>query len=397
MIHYSSALPAPDLLAIAHSEKLIASIQDEIDRQGAISFARYMELALYAPGLGYYSAGSHKFGKGGDFVTAPEISPLFSRCIARQCQQVLSVLKHGDILELGAGSGAMAVGILAELEQQHCLPEHYYILEPSADLKQRQQQLIQARLPHLYQRVIWLDTLESLKLRGIILANEVLDALPVHKFRITADGLQEFFITREQEKLVWQLGKPQQAVKIAIEQLQITLTENYESEINLLLPSWINSLQAILLQGLILLVDYGFPRHEYYHPDRDRGTLMCHYQHLAHDNPLIFPGLQDITAHVDFTAVAAAALAHDLIVAGYTAQAYFLLSCGITTMLEQLPDDDKIKLSAIQQIKQLTSPHEMGELFKVMALTRNFAVPLIGFSWYDMPAKVMPRTSVESY
>lgn len=388
MIHQTSVFPTPDLPALAHSQQLLALVRDEITRHGGISFARYMELALYAPGLGYYSAGAHKFGAAGDFVTAPEISPLFSRCIAKQCQQVLTELDQGDILELGAGSGTMAAEILAELEQQRCLPEHYYILEISADLRQRQQQLLQSQLPHLYKRVIWLDTLETLNLRGVVLANEVLDALPVHKFRVTAAGLEELFVTWQQDHLAWQARKPGSAVAAAVRQLETALAENYESEINLLLPGWMKSLQQTLTQGLVLLIDYGFPQREYYHPDRDRGTLMCHYRHHSHDDPLLLPGLQDITAHVDFTAVATTARTNGFTIAGYTTQAYFLLSCGIVTLVEQSSATDPNALRAAQQIKKLTLPNEMGELFKVMALTRNFTAPLLGFNWYDMRSKI---------
>lgn len=367
--------------AATHSEKLLALIANEIHTQGPITFARYMELALYAPGLGYYSAGAQKFGASGDFVTAPEISALFSQCLAKQCQEVLSFLGTADILELGAGSGIMAADILLELEQLKTLPQHYFILELSADLKQRQQQLLQQKIPHLFNRIVWLDSLDNFKLQGIILANEVIDALPVHKFKID-NGIQELYVNYNDEQLNWQLAAPSQNLAAQIKHLNIEFSQGYESEINLILSPWLQTLSAILQRGLILCIDYGFPRQEYYHQDRTMGTLKCHYQHRAYDNPLTLIGLQDITAHVDFTAVAEAADNAELEVSGYTTQANFLLSCGIT---DRAQSEDPIKQYSIsQQLKKLLLPSEMGELFKTIALTRALPIPLLGFSLYDM-------------
>lgn len=374
-------LPEPDVTAKIHSTKLQHFIQAEIHQQGGISFARYMELALYSPGLGYYSAGSHKLGKGGDFVTAPEISPLFSRCLARQCQQVLQKISQADILELGAGSGIMACDILTELEAAHCLPEHYYILEVSADLKQRQQQLLKEKIPQLFERIIWLDTLTNFHIKGVIIANEVIDALPVHIFRIHHD-LQECYITENHGALNYEWRAASTPLEKRVKNLAIEFENNYQSEINLMLDSWLAQISHVLQQGLILLIDYGFSRAEYYHPDRSMGTLMCHYRHRAHDNPLLYPGLQDITAHADFTSVADAAEQSSLTVAGYTTQANFLLSCGISEMTTTHEHaDEQLQLS--QQLKTLLMPGEMGEIFKVMALTRQLDIPLLGFSLYD--------------
>lgn len=368
------------------SSKLVSLITNEIQTSGPMTFARYMELALYAPGLGYYSAGAQKFGASGDFVTAPEISPLFSHCLAKQCQQVLDLLGTGNILELGAGSGIMAADILLELEQLNCLPQYYYILELSADLKQRQQQLLQQKVPQLFNRIIWLDSLDNLKLRGIILANEVLDAMPVHKFKIE-NGIQEFYVNYNNNELIWKLSTPSQLLKEYIKNLGIELANGYESEINLILSAWIKTLSGVLQRGVIFCIDYGFPRQEYYHPDRGMGTLMCHYQHRAHDNPLTLVGLQDITAHVDFTAVARAAEDADLDVSGYTTQANFLLSCGITDIAPTMDTIQQFNLS--QQLKKLLLPSEMGELFKVIALARNLDIPLLGFNLYDMRNKLI--------
>jgi SAM-dependent MidA family methyltransferase len=346
---------------------------DLIRAEGTISFARYMELALYAPGLGYYSAGLRKFGSGGDFVTAPEISPLFSQCIARQCKQI-----GGDILEFGAGTGAMAEEILREYT-----PNNYYILEVSADLKQRQQE----KLKH-FTNVTWLTSLPE-KFSGIILANEVLDALPVHRFQIIDNKILEAYVRCENNQFVWHYDQPTSPGLLdAVEKLNIS-EHNYTSEIHLTIPPFIHTLGKILNHGTILLIDYGFPRREYYHPDRHQGTLMCHHQNQAHPDPLVLTGLQDITAHVDFTAVAEAAVDAGLHVAGYTNQASFLLGCGL--LENGLPrgarndglGDLKQQLVISQQIQKLTQPHEMGELFKVIALTKNLEMSLIGFSLYD--------------
>ena len=364
------------------NHKLLNRLIEEIKIQGPMTFARYMELALYTPGLGYYSAGAKKFGAGGDFVTAPEISPLFSQCIAHQCQQILTHLNGGDILEIGAGSGVMAADILIELEKLNALPQHYFILELSADLKQRQQELLQQKIPHLFNKIIWLDSLNDMKLQGVILANEVLDAMPIHKFKID-HGIKEFYVNYKNDKLCWHLDNPSNTeLTKAIEQLGSKLAEGYESEINLLIKAWIKSLSNVLKSGLILLLDYGFPRHEYYHPDRNQGTLMCHHQHQAHGNPLVNLGLQDITAHVDFTAVAEAADMSNLNVAGYTNQGNFLVNCGLLNLIAD-NSDPTTQWQVSQQIKKLLMPSEMGELVKAIALTRNFDAPLLGFTMND--------------
>lgn len=379
-------LPEPDIIAQTYSQNLLDVIRAEITKLGPITFARYMELALYTPGLGYYSAGAQKLGVCGDFVTAPEISSLFSRSLARQCQQILQSLEKGDVLELGAGSGIMAADLLLELEKLAALPEHYYILEISADLKQRQQQLLKEKIPQLFDRIVWLDSLPLFKISGIILANEVLDAMPVHKFKIQEQTIQEFYIGLKNTELQWQLGLPSINLERQVQALNITATEDYESEINLALPSWLTAINNVLQQGVMLFGDYGFSRKEYYHPDRSMGTIMCHYRHRAHPDPLLFPGLQDITSHVDFTAVAEAADSNFLTVAGYTTQANFLLSCGITDLVQTADPILQMKLN--QEFKKLVLPSEMGEIFKVMALTRDFVWPLRGFQLSDIRHKL---------
>jgi SAM-dependent MidA family methyltransferase len=379
-------LPAPSTEALAHSERLAALIRGEIDAAGgALGFDRFMELALYAPGLGYYSAGSRKFGEAGDFVTSPELSALFSRCLARQCHEVLEGLGGGEILEFGAGSGVMAADILAELSALGCLPERYGILELSAELRARQQETIREKVPQLAERVVWLEGLPAAGFRGVVLANEVLDAMPVHRFRIAGGEPRELFVVRQGEGFALREGEPGAELAAALAPLrqQTGLGEGYESELNLRAADWVQSLGDFLGQGVALLIDYGFPRSEYYHPQRNRGTLMCHYRHRAHDDALILPGLQDITAHVDFTAVAEAALAAGLAVRGYTSQANFLVANGLTALLAEAGGDVKQQLTLAAQVKRLTMPGEMGELFKVMALGRGWERPLQGFALRD--------------
>jgi len=384
-----SRLPIPSPEAQAHSEKLIARIVDEIAAAGGrITFARYMELALYAPGLGYYSGGSRKFGAAGDFVTAPEISPLFSRCLARQTAEVLRELGGGAVLEVGAGSGVMAAEILAELEAVDALPEHYDILELSGELRARQRETLAKCVPQLVERVRWLDALPAPGFRGVVLANELLDALPVHCFEVTADGVQERFVGWNGERFEWRLAAPEDA-QLAARFFDIAkdLPVGYASELSLAAEGWIASIAAMLEAGVALLVDYGFPRHEYYHPSRTGGTLMCHYRHRAHDDPFVYPGLQDITAHVDFTAIAEAAVDAGLHVAGYNTQGFFLLASGLTELAPPA-EDERQQLLLAQQIRTLTLPGEMGELFKVMALTRNFDAPLRGFALQDLRSRL---------
>jgi SAM-dependent MidA family methyltransferase len=379
-------LPPPDPAAQAHSNKLREIMAAEAAMSGGrITFSRFMELALYAPGLGYYSGGSRKLGAEGDFITAPESSPLFARCLARQVKQVLAGLKGGDVLEVGAGSGVMAADLLEALEDAACLPGSYFILERSGELRVRQQAILRRRLPRLYDRLVWLEQLPESGFRGVVIANELLDSLPVHCFTVTDAGAAELYVQDDHGRWRWSPGNPSSSeLAQRMERLlrEMHLPAGYTSEINLVAEGWIRSVSDALEAGMILLVDYGFPRHEYYHPDRSGGTLMCHYRHRAHGDPFILVGLQDITTHVDFTAMAEAAHVADLDVAGYTTQAAFLLACGITEFMNEV-DNERIRLEQAQQIKKLTLPHEMGELFKVLALTRNFDEPLLGFSLRD--------------
>ena len=382
-------LPIPPEPARTHSQALAALIREQIhEGGGSISFERYMEMALYAPGWGYYSAGATRFGPGGDFITAPQVSPLFSRCIARQCQQVLAGIPGGDVLELGAGSGIMAQDLLLELEALDALPANYLILETGADLRRRQKELFAEHIPHLLPRITWLETLPEHALRGVIIANEVLDALPVVRVALDNGTLHELRTGYDGDDFHW-LETPCRDDRIAAAwnnisaELPTPLPEPYCTEINLRARPWLRSMSAILQQGLMLLIDYGYPRHEYYHPQRDRGTLLCHYRHRAHEDPFIYPGLQDITASVDFTAVAQAALDSGLQLAGYTSQAHFLIGCGLAELAEAQGESGATDPAVSAQVKHLTLPGEMGERFKAIAFTRDFPNPLVGFQFMD--------------
>jgi len=377
------ALPEPTPEERALSQRLTDLIGADIDRAGgAIPFARFMELALYAPELGYYSAGKHKFGAAGDFVTAPELGPVFAQCLARQCAQILAALPQGDILEAGAGSGALAVQLLLELERLGQLPAHYFILEISSALRARQQALFANQAAHLLERVHWLDSLPPVGFRGIVLGNELLDAMPVECFRVGADGIEQLQVGWEENRFVWRGMRANDALLNRVTALG--LPEGYVSEIGFAAEGWVRSIADILEQGVLLLVDYGFPGHEFYHPQRTTGTLMCHYRHRAHGDPLVFVGLQDITAHVDFTAIARAGTESGLSLLGYTSQALFLLGCGLDDLAARTSQSDaRAYLQFTNEVKKLTLPHEMGELFKVIVFGRGVDIPLTGFRLQD--------------
>ena len=370
-----------DALFEEHSQKVAHAIAQLIEQKGPLSFFEFMQLALYAPDLGYYVAGCRKLGEAGDFITAPELSPLFSQCVAMQCQQILSEISSPSILELGAGSGIMALEILRALAAQNNLPEHYYILEVSPDLRERQETLFKNSGEHWTDRVMWIDQWPS-HFRGVILANEVLDAMPVHRFKKTSSGYREFYVDYQQKNFCWQLGACTTELQHYLAQLNVTLPPSYVSEANTLLSGWIKGLSICLEKGVALLIDYGFPRAEFYHPQRNQGTLMCHFKHRAHDNPLVCVGMQDITAHVDFTAVVESAVKNNVDIAGFTHQANFLINCGLISLFNASADKI-VNYQQAQIVKRLTLPSEMGELFKVMALSKNYDAPLIGFQTGD--------------
>ncbi|CEG58924.1 class I SAM-dependent methyltransferase [Legionella fallonii] len=368
---------------------LIQTLHAHLAQRKEIPFVEFMQLALYAPGEGYYSSGLPKLGKQGDFITAPELTPLFGHTLANQCQQILPNLSSPILFEFGAGSGRLCVDILCRLEELDCLPQSYAILEVSANLRHRQQELIQQTIPHLAAKVHWLERWPEHAFNGVIIANEVLDAMPVNRFILTEDGVQESYITLNEQHQLKEIFKPSQNPRLLSyvnSHLQDVPTP-YLSEVNLFLDDWLINVYQMLQQGVALLIDYGFPRHEYYHADRHQGTLMCHYRHHSHPDPLLHPGEQDITAHVDFTHVAEAGHQAGFHIAGYTNQASFLLANGLLSLIHNLEGEQE-QFSAKQAIKQLTQHSEMGELFKVMALIKNMEIDLHGFQLQDKRASL---------
>ena len=375
-----AALPIPTTAQLEHGELLKTLIRQKIhDAGGWVSFADFMHLALYTPALGYYSGGAQKFGLAGDFVTAPEISPLFAQTIARQAMQVMHIC-DGDILEIGAGTGRLANELLLELQLLESLPQRYLILEVSDHLRHIQQEVIEKHLPiELQQRVVWLNDLPE-NFNGLMLGNEVLDAIPVHLVHKTVEGWFERGVGFDGE-FVW-LDVPLTRPEL-VKHLPQDLPNGYLTEVCPAASGLIHSLADSLQQGAILLVDYGFSAHEYYHPQRSQGTLMCHFQHHAHPNPLIHVGLQDVTAHVDFTQIALAGKAHGVSLSGYATQAQFLMNCGILDILAQHSPDSPQFMQLAAAAQKYLSPAEMGDLFKVIAFAKNMDEPLIGFAQGD--------------
>jgi len=373
--------PAPPPQAAAASSKLARLIADDIRRGGGwIPFARYMELALYAPGLGYYMAGARKLGRDGDFVTAPEISRLYGRALARQVEQ-LAGMGFNEILEIGAGSGALAADLLTELDRLGCPPERYLILELSPDLRDRSRDTLAERAPRLLERVAWLNGLPP-SFAGIVIGNEVLDAMPVRVFERAGRDILEMGATFRNGNFEW--APRSQETPPDVPDPSCFTEDGYRSEFQFVARGFVKSLGDSLERGAALFIDYGFPRHEYYHPQRSRGTLMCHYRHRAHDDPFFLPGLQDITSHLDFSAIAQAGREGGLDLLGYTSQAQFLVNCGITGILAETPASDAAAYAPLAaQAQKLLSPAEMGELFKVIAFGKGVSGPLLGFTQGD--------------
>lgn len=363
---------------------------------GPLPFAQFMALALYAPGLGYYSAGSRKFGAAGDFVTAPELGPAFAHALSHCIASAMAGIDGWSILEPGGGSGALAADLLLALESRHALPDRYALLEVSADLRERQQATLKERCPHLLDRVHWLDAPPTAPWQGVLVANEVIDALPATRFVVRDDGIHEQYVAGGPDEFTWmELPAPPSIADLINARLADQMGElpqPYRSELHATLSPWITAMTDTLARGVALFVDYGYPRSEFYLPQRSEGTLVCHYRHHAHDDPLILPGLQDITAFVDFTALAEAAMLCGLDVAGYTSQAQFLIGNDIEGYLratESLSFADRLRV--VDGVKKLMLPGEMGERFQVMALTRDVdgdALP--GFA-HDLRYRLMPR------
>jgi len=353
-----------------------------------LAFDRFMELALYAPSIGYYSGGAEKFGPGGDFVTAPEVSSLFGCCLARQAQQVLERLDGGDILEIGGGSGRLARDLLAQLERMDALPERYLILELSAELRLRQRDALADLAPHVAERVQWLNGFPEFGMQGLVIANEVVDAMPVSRFRVDDGGIYELFVVEGGDApfgFQWRTPLTPGFAK-AVERLLSRLgglAPGYVSEINLRAGPWVASLAGCLKRGVGLIVDYGYTRREFYHPERSRGTLICHYRHRAHDNPLALVGIQDITASVDFSALAEVAEDAGLSVAGFVPQGHFLIAAGLEECIGTNPTGVRGHLQSAQEVKRLTLPSQMGERFKFLAVAADWDAGLVGFSLRD--------------
>lgn len=354
-----------------------------------LTFPKYMEMALYDHEFGYYATCPNILGVKGDFITAPELTPLFGFTIAKQIQEVFFHLSKPCVLELGAGSGRLCVDVLTGLEQWSQLPEYYYILEVSPVLKAQQESCILKEIPHLFSRVVWLTEWPNLPFEGVILANEVLDAMPVHRFEWRNQEVYESVIVWNEEK-----QHLQETFRLSNNLQLIEYVKNlnfgdsvYRSEVNFWIPGWLSGMNHCLSRGVIFLMDYGFPQREYYHPDRMEGTIMCHQRQKAHVDFLNQPGLCDITAHVDFTHVAMEAFELQFAILGYTHQAAFLLANGILDELAKIEDEVAYQKQATY-LKILLQSHEMGEIFKVMALGKHYQEPLKGFSLQDKRASL---------
>jgi len=382
-------LPEPPDELKRHSDRLAALIRSEIHATGPMPFSRYMEMALYEPGLGYYSAGLHKLGETGDFITSPEIGPLFAACLARQAVQTAEELGEYEVLEIGAGTGRLAVDFLCHVDPRR-EPRRYRILERSADLRRVQRDRIESEAPGWLDRVEWLDGPPGASWQGLLIANEVIDALAAERFQIEAGGeVSQMCVDLDGNTLEWTSRRAQPELENAVRHLEEstgdTLPAGFRSELRLRLPEWLDSLTENMTRGLALFVDYGHARSDFYHPDRREGTLMCHYRHRAHDDPFFWPGLQDLTAWVDFTALAEAADLCGLDVEGYAGQAMFLLGSGLEAVLQDLAaasEDHGLALAA--EARQLTLPGMMGERFKVMGLGRGLEIPPRGFELEDL-------------
>lgn len=382
------SLPEPDADSAAHSRLVAEYIRERIAQQGgSISFSEFMQHALYAPGLGYYVSGTRKFGAGGDFVTAPEISPLFAEVLAMQIAQLLPALDGGGILEVGAGSGVLAAGVLKTLAQRDALPGQYQIFEVSPDLGERQRLLIDQQIPELASRVRWLSELPQ-EFTGVIIANEVADALPVERFARLGGETKQFRVVVEEGNFRWSLDDApdnlQRAVVDIEKYLGSNLPDDYRSEVSLALDAWIGDLVRCLNKGMLFVFDYGMTRREYYAPDQHDGWLRCHFRHHAHNDPLILPGIQDMTAWVDFSALASAGQLAGGSIAGYLSQAHFLLNGGLQEALAEFESlDAEARLELSRQVKLLTLPGEMGENVKCLGIVRGDCAPPTAFRDFD--------------
>lgn len=379
-----SALPDPLPAERERADAVIAHIREHIRAAGGqITFADYMHQALYAPGLGYYVAGRERLGEGGDFVTAPELTPFFGYTVAGQVVDLLARTGGGDVVEAGAGSGVLAVQLLAELERLGRLPERYRILEVSPDLRERQHRTLTRTLPHLLERVEWLDALPEGPWCGVLVANELLDSFPVHRLRATENGWAELYVAEGDTGFEYREGPISEGGLTEPLPAAESMPPGLEAEVGPAGPAWVRQAAAGLTTGGVLLLDYGHRREELYGVPRPSGTLMCHFRHRAHDDPFFLPGVQDITAHVDFTAIAEAGRGAGLEVGGFATQAHFLMNLGLAHRVEeylasgQADQTEQIQLATA--LKQLTLPQAMGESFKALLLVRGIDGPFPGF------------------
>jgi len=381
--HSIPSLPDPPAAARDHSARVAAAVRAEIAQAGGwIDFARYMQIVLYAPGLGYYVAGARRLGEGGDFVTAPETTGLFAQALAAQVAPILAATATREIVEFGAGSGALAADLLNALSRLDALPSRYAILDVSADLRERQRITIARRAADHAARVQWLDALPT-TIDGAVVMNEVLDAIPPHLVSRRQEAWYERGVACP-DTLRWE-ERPlvDEALRAAAVE-RFPATGDYASEINPAAETLVEDIGRRMVGGALLVFDYGFPRDEFYHAQRSEGTLMGHYRHRSHDNPFLWPGLSDLTAHVDFTAIALAGERAGLQVAGYAPQAAFLLGCGILDRLRDRGDPTSVAyLRDAAAVHKLTSPAEMGELFKVLALAKSETMQWPGFALAD--------------
>lgn len=380
----SSPLPDPGADERAHSDRLLTRLREEIAAHGPMPFSQYMERCLYAPGLGYYSAGKTKFGEAGDFITAPELGELFARCVVNATYPVIEMLgESADFLELGGGSGAFAEAALKAFAANGAVPRRYYILEPSADLRERQRERLAAALPsELFAHVLWLDRPPEQDWQGVLFANEVIDALPTTRFTLRAGEVYEEYVALDGEGRLMRVDRPADAlvsgaVRHVERDLEAEFPDGYRSEILPQLPYWIQAIAGSLTAGVMLLIDYGYVRREYYLPERNDGTLRAYYRHRSHNDPLHLPGLNDLTASVDFTALAEAGNSAGFGVAGYMPQAQFLIGSGLQDIFGvayEAAADEAARYDLAQQVKKLTLPEQMGERFQAMLFARGMDV-----------------------
>jgi len=391
-------LPEPSAAEKNQSNKLTELIRQRIDEAGGwIPFDAYMQMALYTPGLGYYSGGQQKFGEQGDFITSPEVSPLFARSLAQPVAKLLNKIPGGKIIEFGAGSGKLALELLKELQTLEQLPDRYYIVELSAELQLRQREYIESRAPELVTCVQWLTALPEKSLDAVVIANEVLDAMPVKRFSYQDVQLMQLGIACRNNTLQLEYKNADENLQTKVNELDIEVIKQasaginaqqhakYASEINCYISPWISALSNCINTGAVYIIDYGYVEREYYSAERNMGTFMGYFRHRAIDAPLWYPGLQDLTAFVNFTAVAEAALKNDFDVDGFTSQGNFLINCGLADILEQTETaSNREYLMLAQQMKTLSLPGEMGERFKVLGLSKGLDDNMPGFELRDM-------------